>query len=84
MGVVDSSMLLPVGTILRSIYRIDGYLASGGFGKTYLAHNIKFQELVAIKEFFLKGSMMRDVDGKSVFVSNEEESDQIHESLNRF
>ena len=84
MGVVDSSMLLPVGTILRNIYRIDGYLASGGFGKTYLAHNIKFQELVAIKEFFLKDSMMRDVDGKSVFVSNEEESDQIHEYLNSF
>lgn len=84
MEVVDNNMFLPKGTILRNIYRVDGYLASGGFGKTYLAHNVKFQEIVAIKEFFLKGSMMRDVDGKSVFVCNEDEADQIHEYLNSF
>ncbi len=50
---MDNSML-QVGTMLRDIYRIDGYLASGGFGNTYLATNVEFDEQVAIKEFFMK------------------------------
>ena len=47
--------MLRVGTILHGTYRVDGYLASGGFGNTYVATNIQFGERYAIKEFFLKG-----------------------------
>lgn len=84
MGVVDNNMFLPEGAILRNIYRIDGYLASGGFGKTYLAHNIMFNERVAIKEFFLRGSMMRIDDGKTVYVCNPDEASQVQDYLNSF
>ena len=51
---VNSQSMLKVGTILRGIYRIDNYLSSGGFGNTYVATNIEFDERVAIKEFFMK------------------------------
>ena len=44
--------MLRVGTILHGTYRVDGYLASGGFGNTYVATNIQFGERYAIKEFF--------------------------------
>lgn len=40
--------------MLRGIYRIDSYLSSGGFGNTYVGYNTKFEETVAIKEFFMK------------------------------
>ena len=61
--------MLRVGTILRGIYRIDSYLSSGGFGNTYVATNIEFNERYAIKEFFMKGVTQRD-GGSTVSVSN--------------
>ena len=51
---INSQSMLKVGTVLRGIYRIDSYLSSGGFGNTYVATNIEFDERVAIKEFFMK------------------------------
>lgn len=42
--------MLKVGTTLdNGKYRIDQYLASGGFGNTYMATNTAFDEKVAIK-----------------------------------
>lgn len=67
---VNSKSMLRVGTILRGIYRIDSYLSSGGFGNTYVATNIEFDEQVAIKEFFMKGVTERDKTTSAVSVSN--------------
>ena len=36
--------MLQVGTILHGTYKIESYLASGGFGNTYLTKNIEFDE----------------------------------------
>ena len=47
--------MLKVGTILRGTYRIDSYLSSGGFGNTYVATNIEFEERVAIKGVLHEG-----------------------------
>ena len=62
--------MLRVGAILRGIYRIDSYLSSGGFGNTYVATNIEFDERVAIKEFFMKGVTQREDNQTTVSVSN--------------
>ena len=63
--------MLPVGTLLQNgKYRVDRYLASGGFGNTYVATNLFFNEQVAIKEFFMRGVSERDNDSLSVSVSN--------------
>lgn len=56
--------MLRVGTVLRGAYRIESYIASGGFGNTYKATN-EFGETVAIKEFFLKEAAER-VEGSSM------------------
>ena len=65
---IDTRSMLPVGTMLQGgKYRIDRYLSSGGFGNTYVATNVFFDECVAIKEFFLKG--ISDRDGGSITVS---------------
>ena len=81
---INSQSMLKVGTILRSIYRIDSYLSSGGFGNTYVATNIEFDERVAIKEFFMKGVTQRDGNETTVSVSNAENQDSFLEQREKF
>ena len=65
---LDTSQLLPVGTILHGTYRVDEYLASGGFGNTYLVTDIALEKQFAVKEFFYRDICNRDADSKSVSV----------------
>lgn len=76
--------MLKVGTILRGTYRIDSYLSSGGFGNTYVATNIEFDERVAIKEFFMKGVTQRDESHTTVSVSNAENHNSFLEQKEKF
>ena len=76
--------MLRKGTVLRGIYRIDSYLSSGGFGNTYVATNIEFDEQVAIKEFFMKGVTQRDGNQTTVSVSNSENKDSFLEQREKF
>lgn len=70
MPAIQTSQMLPKGTLLHEgAYRIDSYLASGGFGNTYLATNMAFDERVAIKEFFLRGASERTQDLVSIRVT---------------
>jgi len=81
---INSKSMLRVGTILRGIYRIDSYLSSGGFGNTYVATNIEFDERVAIKEFFMKGVSQRDDNQTTVSVSNSENTNSFLEQKEKF
>ena len=81
---INSQSMLKVGTILRGIYRIDSYLSSGGFGNTYIATNIEFDERVAIKEFFMKGITERDKATCAVSVSNVDNIAQFEEQREKF
>lgn len=76
--------MLRVGTILRGIYRIDSYLSSGGFGNTYVATNIEFNERYAIKEFFMKGVTQRDDNNTTVSVSNSENEANFLQQKEKF
>ena len=81
----DASSMLLVGTTLQmGKYRIDRYLSSGGFGNTYAATNLEFEEKVAIKEFFMKGITERDSDTDSVSVSNLASKPIFDEQLDKF
>ena len=81
---INNNSMLSVGSILRGIYRIDRYLSSGGFGNTYVATNIEFDEVVAIKEFFIKGVTQRDINSTTVSVSNSENEALFAEQLQKF
>ena len=74
---INNQSMLKVGTILHGTYRIDSYLSSGGFGNTYVATNVEFEERVAIKEFFMKGVTQRDDNQTTVSVSNLENNDSF-------
>ena len=76
--------LLPTGTLLRGVYQIESQLASGGFGNTYKARNMQFEEHYAVKEFFMEGINERGDDQKTVSVSNSENVLQYGEQLEKF
>lgn len=81
---INKKSMLKVGTILHDTYRIDSYLSSGGFGNTYVATNIAFDERVAIKEFFMKGVTERDGNHTTVSVSNSENTNSFLEQKEKF
>lgn len=81
---INDQSMLRVGTILRGIYRIDSYLSSGGFGNTYVATNVEFNERYAIKEFFMKGVTQRDSNQTTVSVSNTENRNAFAEQKEKF
>ena len=81
---INNQSMLRVGTVLRGIYHIDSYLSSGGFGNTYVATNIEFEERVAIKEFFMKGVTQRDDNQTTVSVSNTENHNSFFEQREKF
>ena len=54
-------MHLQNNTLLQGgIYRIDRFIASGGFGCTYEAYHTILDERVALKEFFVSDFCNRD------------------------
>ena len=81
---INSTSMLRIGTILRGTYRIDSYLSSGGFGNTYIATNIEFDERYAVKEFFMKGVTQRDDNQITVSVSNSENTNSFLEQREKF
>ncbi len=82
--ITNNASMLQIGTILRGVYRIDSYLASGGFGKTYIATNIEFNERVAIKEFFIKDIAQRDSNTSVISVTNGENLELFAEQKEKF
>lgn len=84
MDELNNQNMLQVGTILHGTYKIESYLASGGFGNTYLAKNIEFDETYAIKEFFVKGVCQRDGNSTTISVSNAENINSFEQQREKF
>lgn len=78
--------MLQVGTLLHGgKYRIEKYLSSGGFGNTYIATDTTFDnEIVVVKEFFIRGINERDSNSLSISVSNETNKNQFEEQKEKF
>lgn len=77
--------LLPVGTMLcHGRYRIVRHLGSGGFGNTYEAVETSFNEKVAIKELFIKGTCGRAADSQEVSISLEENQRTFEQQKRKF
>src|SRR5258706_4588517 len=53
---------LPTGYTLKEDYRIEAMLGAGGFGLTYLAHDVNLNTKVAIKEYLPADFAVRSED----------------------
>lgn len=80
---VDAQSMLRVGTLLNGKYSIEAYLSSGGFGNTYIARNVMFDEVVAVKEFFMKDIAHRE-GHTTVSVSNPDNQATYNGQLEKF
>ena len=58
----DHAYALPACYMLEE-YRIERVLGSGGFGITYLAHDMHLNNRVAIKEYLPNEFAVRDAEG---------------------
>ncbi len=81
---IDQRQMLPTGTVLGDRYRIVRYLASGGFGNTYVAEHTLLGVQVAVKEFFMRGTNHRSANGTTVEVSNELNTAVFKAQLEKF
>ena len=84
MSDINPSSMLAVGTVLNGNYRIERHLSSGGFGNTYMATNLIFNDVVAVKEFFMRGISLRDGDSATISVSNPENQELFTRQLEKF
>lgn len=75
--------MLPVGTLLQGgKYRVERYMASGGFGNTYEVEHVELHTHYALKEFFMRGINQRE--GNTVTVSQEENRDTFDHMRSKF
>ncbi|MBR5687645.1 MAG: WG repeat-containing protein [Prevotella sp.] len=84
MSQINLSQMLPIGVILGGRYRIERYLASGGFGNTYEVMHTHLGQKMALKEFFMTGVNHRGVDHVSVMVSNEANTSDYTLQMDKF
>lgn len=65
---IDNRQMLPIGALLKQgEYRVERYIASGGFGNTYEVVHTRLNKHLAMKEFFMRGINQRE--GTRVSVS---------------
>ncbi len=82
---MESNSFLKVGTLLNHAkYRIEQYLASGGFGNTYEGVNVSLDKKCAIKEFFLKGGVLRDEHTSEVFITHPDNKKAFNSQKEKF
>ena len=75
--------MLPLGTLLKNgEYRVERYIASGGFGNTYEVVHTRLPKRFAVKEFFMRGINMRQ--GSDVTVSVTDNRDTFHQMKDKF
>lgn len=80
---INEEMLEDGTTLQQGRYCIERYISSGGFGNTYLAIDKRFDERVAVKEFFMKGINQREKDN-TVSVSNAINTQKFVEQREKF
>lgn len=76
--------VLPVGTVLMERYVVGKVLGKGGFGITYLAHDVKAERIAAVKEYYPDGTAVRTGDNITVEPMTTLQSDDYSHGLERF
>lgn len=83
--VTGKEYLLPPGTILDGRYRIEKVIGEGGFGITYEAVNEKIDMTVAIKEFYCREYINRDVTrSNAIYITYGDTRDDFEKAKRRF
>ncbi|MBR1934900.1 MAG: serine/threonine protein kinase [Muribaculaceae bacterium] len=74
---------MAIGTLLHG-YRIERYIASGGFGNTYLVRHVSLDAVRVMKEFFIRGITGRSTDSLNVSVTLDVNRPLFESQLEKF
>ena len=73
---------LPIGSVLEDRYQIGRVIGEGGFGVTYIGWDNKFNQTVAVKEFYIKGIVSRfNTVSYSLTLNKKSDEEQYQKSL---
>lgn len=78
------NMVLPVGTVLMGNFLIGKVLGKGGFGITYLAYDVKFDKIIAIKEYFPIELAMRRKGETAILVRDNDAAELFKKGVRKF
>lgn len=75
---------LPCGTILMGNFIIGKVLGKGGFGITYLAYDVKYSKIIAVKEYFPIELSLRGSDGTGLMVRDRKAAEMFKHGAEKF
>ena len=76
--------VLPCGSVLQGRYAVGKVIGKGGFGITYLAYDTKYDNKVAVKEYYPYGIAMRNPESTIISVSTDESADVFKKGAEKF
>lgn len=75
---------LPCGTILMGNFIIGRVIGKGGFGITYLAYDVKYGKIIAVKEYFPIEFSLREPDGIGIMVRDRKSAELFKHGAEKF
>ncbi|NLD47638.1 MAG: serine/threonine protein kinase [Clostridiaceae bacterium] len=80
----NSSLDTMIGLVLKDRYKITGKISASELSLVYIGSDIKTKQNIIIKEFYPRGKVLRDMDGKTVVFRMPAFKDRYNQSLNTF
>ena len=81
---VPDNMVLPCGTVLMGNFIIGKVLGRGGFGITYLAYDVKYNKIIAVKEYFPIELAIRKQGETSLMVRDRKSAELFKNGVMKF
>lgn len=75
---------LPCGTILMGNFIVGRVLGKGGFGITYLAYDVKYGKIIAVKEYFPIEFAVREPNGTGITVRDRKSAEMFRHGAEKF
>lgn len=77
-------MVLPTGSILMGNFLIGRVLGKGGFGITYQAYDVKYNHIIAIKEYFPVEIALRGAGETGLMVRDKKSAELFQKGVEKF
>lgn len=77
-------MVLPIGSILMGNFLIGRVLGKGGFGITYQAYDVKYNHIIAIKEYFPVEIALRGAGETGLMVRDKKSAELFQKGVEKF
>lgn len=77
-------MVLPVGSILMGNFLIGRCLGKGGFGITYQAYDVRYDHIIAIKEYFPVEIALRGDNDTGLMVRDKKSAEMFKNGVQKF